>query len=233
MSHVITKGYLINRQEYNVFDEIITIINEHNLKFTIYCSGIKKINSKNARNLDYGNYTEFEFFYSANNLSKLKKALTINEMNVENKNKASLSLLNEYYFKNEFKKEFKFYQNCILCMNMNLNDYLLMLYIMVHFLKINGLKIAFNSCNDCGVINDWLNINFDTCFSYCDNCFKPKYKISKNIYKLLCDLFNNDDINLFVINDININEIKMVLKMLNHCLWVNTGIFLDTIKNYL
>ena len=233
MSHVITKGYLINRMEYNVFDEIITIINEHNLKFNIYCAGTKKISSKNARNLDYGNYIEFEFFYSSNNLSKLKKALIINEMNIENKIKPSLALLNEYFYKNDFKKAFSFYQKCILYMNMNLNDYILMLYMLVHFFKINGLNISFNTCNDCGIINDWLNINFDTCFSYCDNCFKAKYKLTKKTYKLLCEFFNNDDIDLININDINIDEIKKVLKMLNYCLNTHTGIFLDTIKNYL
>ncbi len=83
MGEVITKGYLIHRADYDVFDEVITIINEHNLKFTCFAQGTKKINSKNARHLDYGNYLELDFFYSPNNLSKFKKATIINEMNLE------------------------------------------------------------------------------------------------------------------------------------------------------
>lgn len=233
MSLIITKGYLINRQEYNTFDEIITFINEHDLKFVCYCHGLKKINSKNARNLDYGNFIEFEFFYSPNKISKLKTATTINELNNENKKKLSLTVLNEYLYKNEFKKIYAFYQQCILYMEMGINDFLLTVYIFVKLFSINGLGIVFNSCNKCGEINNELNINFNNCFSYCVNCYDQKYSISSQSYKLLYELFNNQDIDLYTINEFDVKELKKIIKLLNYSLYKNAGIFIENIKNFL
>ncbi len=141
MGEVITKGYLIHRQDYDVFDEIITIINEHNLKFTCFCQGTKKITSKNARQLDYGHYLELDFFYSPQGLSKFKKATILNAMHSEIQKKLSLAILNEYFYKYEFHDDYAFYQKCIVYMNMHVNDHLLILYILAYLYQINGYPL--------------------------------------------------------------------------------------------
>lgn len=229
---VVTKGYLINRQDYGVFDEIITIINEHNLKFTCYCYGTKKINSKNARNLDYGSYIEFEFFYSKDKLSRFKKATIINDVNNEIKKKASLNLINEYFFKTDFDKHYNFYQQCIFYMSLNINDVLLILYMMVNFYKFNGLSIKFNSCNYCGEISNDLFIDFENNFSYCSKCNKNS-NLSNQTYNIVFQLFNNNNIDLNQIKKIDVKELKIVIKKMNKSLYKNSGIFLETIKNFL
>lgn len=76
MSLVVTKGYLIAKYKYNLFDEILIFLNEHGNKFVCYALGTRKINSKNSFALVFGNFLEFEFFYSNNpkKISKLKKS---------------------------------------------------------------------------------------------------------------------------------------------------------------
>ena len=73
MAEIITNGYLINKIDYQTFDEIITFINEHGNKFIALAKGTKKILSHNARNLQIGNYCEFKFFLARteNKISKL------------------------------------------------------------------------------------------------------------------------------------------------------------------
>ena len=69
MSEIITKGYLIARNDYQMFDEIITFINEFGNKFVCLAQGSKKIESHkkfSKNNLRPGKkyyvyYTEDEF----------------------------------------------------------------------------------------------------------------------------------------------------------------------------
>ncbi len=233
MGEVITKGYLIHRADYDVFDEIITIINEHNLKFTCFAQGTKKINSKNARHLDYGNYLELDFFYSPNNLSKFKKATIINEMNLENKKKLSLMLLNEYFYKNEFHKDYQFYQNCIVYMNMNVNDYLLIVYILVYFIKINGLTIDFKKCACCHTECQPLFVDLDNGQSFCEeHSMNIHFKISETTTNILEKLFTfNYD--LMKIKDFDLKELKMVIRKMSLYLYHCSGIYLECLKNNL
>lgn len=229
MSSIITRGYLIHRENYGVFDEIITFINEHNLKFTCFCYGVKKINSKNARNLDYGDFIEFEFFYSKNKLSKLKKANIINTLNWENKKKLSLAIINEYFYYYEFKHDYDFYQSCILYINMNINDYLLIIYILIYLIKTNGLKIAYETCYECGDINNELWIDLEKGISYCQQCKKNNYKLNQIYHQILINFFKND-VDLLLIDKFNVSELKLIIKKLSKFLYNGTGIYISSIK---
>lgn len=77
MAEIITKGYLISKIDYQIFDEVITFINEYGNKFTCLAQGTKKINSHNARNMQLGNYCEFQFFL-ARNENKMSKLMKVN-----------------------------------------------------------------------------------------------------------------------------------------------------------
>lgn len=82
MSQVITKGYLIAREDYQTFDEIITFINEFGNKFVCLAQGTKKIQSHNARNMELGNFCEFQFFHARNEnkVSKLMKIYALEKV---------------------------------------------------------------------------------------------------------------------------------------------------------
>ncbi|GHU31905.1 hypothetical protein FACS1894166_04200 [Bacilli bacterium] len=79
MAETIYQGYVIKRQPYKVFDEIITFITTQGQKISCVSMGSKRIESKNARHLFVGNYDEFQIFKSTSDdrLSKLKKAVAI------------------------------------------------------------------------------------------------------------------------------------------------------------
>ncbi len=104
---IITKGYLINKRDYQDFDEIITFINEYGIKFSAFSAGSRRINSKNARNLNIGNYLEFEFFHASasNKLSRLKKVTTVTYLPETLKLSYSLHILNDYYDKIEVMED--------------------------------------------------------------------------------------------------------------------------------
>ena len=62
MAEIITRGYLVARQDYDIFDEILTFINEYGNRFIMFAPGTKRITSKNARALFFGNFLEIQFF---------------------------------------------------------------------------------------------------------------------------------------------------------------------------
>ena len=83
MAEIITRGYLVARQDYDIFDEILTFINEYGNRFIMFAPGTKRITSKNARALFFGNFLEIQFFYARNDtkLSKLKKVISLDQIN--------------------------------------------------------------------------------------------------------------------------------------------------------
>ena len=75
MAETIVNGYIVNRVDYDVFDEIITFIADTGNVFTVLARGVKKILSKNAKALFYGSLVQIEFFPSrkVDGIGKLKK----------------------------------------------------------------------------------------------------------------------------------------------------------------
>lgn len=234
MSLVITKGYLIKREDYDTFDEIITIINEFGNKFTCFSSGSRKINSKNSRNLNYGDYIEFEFFYSENKLSKLKKSTAINRINNIVDGKWSLELLNDIFFKLDLEgvNFFLFYQKVLFYIIKNINDYLLYFYILIFFLKHFKIAIDFSKCFICLINKNINSIDIEECAIVCKTCFDiKKHKlISIPTLKLWFLLQNEINYNLFEISNYNIKELKKNIIIIINILYKKTGLYIDMLK---
>jgi DNA repair protein RecO (recombination protein O) len=78
MAESIVNGYLINRFDYKVFDEVITFIT-NDKRISCISLGSKKILSKNNKNMIYGCKSEFQFFQSTGfeKISKLKKVVLL------------------------------------------------------------------------------------------------------------------------------------------------------------
>lgn len=83
MAAQIVKGYIVKRMDYQLNDEIITILAENGQLISCISLGSRKIISKNGRNLFLGNFCEFEIFIARteNKLSRLKKCNAINQVN--------------------------------------------------------------------------------------------------------------------------------------------------------
>lgn len=127
MAEIITKGYLVARRDYDVFDEILTFINEHGNRFVMFAPGTKRITSKNARALFFGNYLEIQFFHATNEtkLSKLKKVIPLDQIDYKYENTYSMLILSELMSKViDFNVEFyQFYQLILQYIILEYNDY--------------------------------------------------------------------------------------------------------------
>lgn len=108
MAETIMKCYLLNEEEVNTFDSIITVLTNDNSIVNLYAHGTKKILSKNSRNLIYGDLLEIEFFRSRNknSFSKLKKIKSINNSKPINYWNNGLFLVNSFIINNS--RYFKF-----------------------------------------------------------------------------------------------------------------------------
>lgn len=153
MSEIITKGYLINKQDFETFDEIITFINEYGNKFTCIAKGTKKITSKNARSLRVGNFCEFQFFL-ARNENKVSKLMKVNVIDAVKWPiyRQSLVLLNNLAEQLIYPdiKNYKFYKKMIpLAVDENIDDKKVQLIILRNYCRITGIELHTNSCVVC------------------------------------------------------------------------------------
>lgn len=231
---VITKGYLIKRQDYGDFDEIITFINEHGIIFNCFSAGSRKITSKNARNLDYGNYCEFEFFHATNEkLSRLKKVTTISYLNNDNRLSFSLMLISDYLYKCKEgnKRLFELYQKVILFLLNDINDYLIMLYICIKFYSILGTTINFKRCVYCGSMRNIKTINLTKYGGVCKICYKNNENIyDLEILKLWFEIQNNNDFIFSKEEYIDITKLRIVIRNIMNFIYENHGIYTDLLK---
>ncbi len=232
---VITKGYLISKKDYQDFDEIITFINEYGIKFTAFSAGSRKISSKNGRNLNIGNYLEFEFFHASlpDKLSRLKKVTTVTYLPEELKLSYSLNILNDYYEKIEFMENlawFELYQDVIRFILDDTNDYLLMLYICVNIYKLNGYSFSFDKCCFCGTTYHLTSIDLYKQSIACSNCVKDKKYLDTtiNIWKQIQE---NPTISLKLIKDFNLDNIRILVKDLMQFIYDELGLFSDLYKS--
>lgn len=234
MSLTITKGYLINIQDYGSFDEIITFINEYGNRFSCLALGVKKITSKNARSLILGNYNEFEFFQSRyeNKISKLKKSTLINQVNWEMLSKNSFNTLNEICYKTNFfsKKVYQYYLENIEFISKNMNDQIALIKILIDYIKISGIKLQTNHCVICGS-NKIKTFSLTELGFICSNCFNNKnhYVYSLGLLKLIYFSFNSFEINEIIKYSDYFNQLIIILK---NIISEQEGLFLETLLNY-
>lgn len=184
MSLTITNGFLIDRFDHDTFDEIITFINDYGNKFVCLAKGIKKISSKNARNLQIGNYCEFTFFLARdlNKISRLVKANAIKQIKWPIY-RTSFFLLNELANKLVYPsiKNFNFYENSLsMTTDPSFNDQKAQLIVLQKFCKLSGISLLVDRCVLCGS-HKIKTMNFSLKGLICQNCFK---KNDKEIYPL-------------------------------------------------
>ena len=204
MSQTITKGFLIARLDHGTFDEIITFIDDYGNKFVCLAKGTKKIYSKNARNLQIGNYCEFIFFLAReiNKISKLVKVNVIKQIQWPIF-RTSFFLLNELANKLIYPsiKNLVFYKNLLpLATNPSFNDQKAQLIILQKFCKLSGVELSVDKCVLCGS-NKIKTMNFNLKGLICQNCFTQNNKelYPLNFNKLVHFLFKEkyDSINSF------------------------------------
>lgn len=233
---VVTKGYLLSREDYQDFDEIITFINEYGIKFKCYCLGTRKITSKNARNLDFGNFIEFEFYYSQNKMSKLKKATVITYLDQDKKFSYCLNIINEYYkqIDIENKKYFNLYQKIIFYIISDLNEFLIMVYLLMRFININGIKINFNNCAICNKSNNITNLEMQASGVICRFCAQQNkigLFLSEPYWNLLKQIQDQElDISLCDINQYNIETLRKICLQLFKFIYENLGLYNEFMK---
>lgn len=153
MSETITKGYLIAKNDFETFDEIITFINEFGNKFVCLAKGTKKIESKNGRNLQLGNFCEFQFFLArdTNKVSKLMKANVLKTIDWPNYRQSLItlnSLANQLVYPDI--KNYKFYDSLWDIANgKKVPDAKAELIILAKYCKLTGIDIHVNDCVIC------------------------------------------------------------------------------------
>lgn len=205
MSETILNGYLINKSNYQVFDEIITFITPDNERISCISLGSRKIESKNGRNLFLGNFNEFQIFRSRANdkLSKLKKTVCLSQLNFKVQNNSAFLLLNECVnlAPPHTLNLFNFYKNNL--ENISDNIFLLnemFLIILMRYIKLLGLDLEVNHCVICGS-KKLKTISFQRHGMLCELCIdKNKDKIFNiDINKGIHFLFNEkfDELNKY------------------------------------
>ncbi|WP_031488956.1 DNA repair protein RecO [Ureaplasma canigenitalium] len=156
-------GYLISRYDYDVFDEILIFILEikdeidpsfssyH--KISMFGQGVKRITSKNSRNLIFGNYLDVVFFQSQkqDKLSKLKKVLTLDSVGQKISNSYLVTTINFLIEQvNNFNHHWFFwYQKYLYEIYRGGNDLMLTIYSIIDFLFLNGVTYILNHCVIC------------------------------------------------------------------------------------
>ncbi len=233
---VITKGYLIDKQDYNDFDEIITFINEYGIKFTCFSAGSRKISSKNARNLNIGNYLEFEFFHSnsKDKLSRLKKVTTLTYLSEDLKLSYSLHILNDYYKQIEYMEDlvwFELYQKVIHYILQDINDYLLMLYLCINTYKILGYGFNFDKCCMCNTTYHLTAVDMYKHQALCSNCAKDSKYLSStlDLWKLIQS--SDLNVNLKSVKDFDLDNLRKLVKDLMQFLYDEEGVFSNLYKS--
>lgn len=223
MAEVITKGYLINRDDYELFDEIISFINEYGIIFSVLALGVKKILSKNSRNLFYGCLSEFEIFSSRdvdNKIGKLKKVNLI-ENNISISFRKPLLLANRFIFINKLKTKKAFLlikeiSNLLLKLNEEYDD-ILIIYVLILNARLLGLKLELNSCSICNSkkIKSFSNYKSGfVCKKHFDELGEIEY--DKNIIELL-----------YLVNNSKFEQAK---KINNYWITISIRILMDYIK---
>jgi DNA repair protein RecO (recombination protein O) len=229
MSETILNGYLISKNDFQVFDEIITFITPNNEKISCISLGSKKIESKNGRNLFLGNLNEFQIFRSrsSDKLSKLKKTISIEQIDFSLQNNACFILLNECINLTppNTNSLFDFYKSNLNRIKENkYSSHELILIILMKYIKLLGINLEVNCCVVCGS-KKIKTISFNKHGMLCPICITNKDKIyDLKISKLIHFLFNEkfDELNKYK------EYFLLTIDLLKIFIQDNSGIFLKT-----
>ena len=234
MAESIFKGYLINKVDYLLNDEIVTFITEDGAKLPCLSMGSRKISSKNGRNLFLGNYCEFEIFLARNaaKMSRLKKCQAITQTDWKLSLYQPFNLLCECVNRTIETNHYTylFFKNMLAMINdSKYSEKTKILIILQKFCILSGIGLEVNCCVECG--NKCLKtINFKKRGMVCNLHFNKNkdHLYSLRISKLFHYLFNEkyDELNIFF------DEFNFAIKILKEYIDHNLGIKLFTINNY-
>jgi len=197
MSEIITKGYLIDKHDFQTFDEIITFINEFGNKFVCIAQGTRKIESKNGRNLLLGNYCEFQFFLARNEdkVSKLMKANAITrvEWPIYRQSFVTLNALaNQLIYPDT--KNYKFYEQMLpYATDKLISDAKAELIILRNYCSLTGIDLHVDDCVLCH--NHHIKtISFEHKGLVCGQCAEINHvhNFDLQFSKLFYHLFRNE-----------------------------------------
>lgn len=234
MAEAIYRGYIICKQPYQIFDEVVTFLIDNGCRFTCLSRGSRKITSKNARHLFVGSYVEFQIFQSRheNKLSRLKKVITVKPIDWNYEMLESFNVLNECANKLELKNQrlYKFYQKHLeMIFNQLFYDKILTLIILEQFIKLSGHTLEVNRCIKCND-NKIKTISFKDHGMLCNLCFDPrkdKY-FDLTISKAFHYLFNQQYEKL----NTNIQELDFMIKLLKIYIDDNIAVKLQSLNTY-
>ncbi len=196
MLPTITKGYLISKFDYDVFDEILIFLTNEGNILSCYSEGSRKINSKNGRNTFFGNFLEIEYFNKQNKkLKKLKKITTLHHINSIVSDSETLKLINILFSKFEafVKEDIKFYQlyqEALSLILLEKDKIPIFNYVFFKF---------FNK------INKVLDLNF------CEKCYRPIPLRTLSLKHIGWECFNCYEEDSIIFSDLELQLINKIL----------------------
>ncbi|WP_391591556.1 DNA repair protein RecO, N-terminal domain-containing protein [[Mycoplasma] cavipharyngis] len=199
MSEKIVNGYLLSEREYQDIDKIIKLIS-HEKIFSCLALGVRKINSKNSRNLFFGHLIEIHFFEARmeNKLSKLKKVYLLENLDQDLINNKSVIFLNNLFEKINHQNPninlFEIYQKFIEIIKLKkYDDDLIINYILVKSQIIFGFQLNYRHCNLCQTKQKITSISLDNYGLLCNLCSKKTNTPKWSNDALLLFLFLNQN----------------------------------------
>lgn len=224
MSFTIVEGYLLSRNDFEIFDEIISFIASSGNIFTCIAKGTRKISSKNSRNLVFGDLLEFEFF-SSRSIDKVSKLMRVKIKQKNNNiswNNYALIYLNEVILKLKIsgKKLFEYYKHLLMEISNFNNEYDMIVTALIFLIQYSGIKIILNKCAICGSkkINNFSNIANGFVCPKCDNSY---FKIELDV---ILFLYNASINNLKMNNEFKLESKKIALKILLNYIYEKNGV---------
>ncbi len=234
MSEQIIKGYIVKKNNYQLNDEIVTILDENGWLISFISLGSRKITSKNGRNLFLGNYCECEIFMSRteNKLSRLKKCHAIKQKDWRLSNIEPFNLLCECINKTNTNGKINFIFWTKLLDLILKNEYSLKqlnLIIMQKFCILNGITLEVNKCIVCGS-RMLKTISFKKHGMVCNIHYDPKVEKAYTLEetKLFHYLFNNE----YKKTGAFAPSFDFAIKLLKEYIDINLGIKLETLFKY-
>lgn len=195
MAETVFQALVIDIHDFQVYDQIITVLLPSNLKYTLIALGTKKILSKNARHLSLLNEVEIEAFLSndIHKISKLKKVISLSNFSWELFKKKFIRLFLRYVNEaSELNRNFYtlFFQ-LIFLNDENIEDEIILCILKKNIFLDLGLNFNFTSCGICNSKHVSI-ISIENSSLICKNCNDYKEKIYpiwflKNFYYFFYD----------------------------------------------
>ena len=235
MAEKIIKGYLINTHDYNVFDSIITILNDQNEKIVCYAPGVRKISSKNGRLMQFGSFLEFEIFHSIDKMSKLKKINLLSELDFEYSNFISIHIMNDLIKNNNNLKInlFDLYQRNIINILKFKDDLIVAILLLINYLHLLEIEIDFNNCQ-CKENMNIKTVDIESLNSMCDFCYDKEYRINTSVFNTwkIFDLYIKNDFDSNILPEVVENKVYFnIIKILSIIIYKHFKVYTLTVKH--